>query len=239
LKKTFVVKNFFWFGIFEKLDKKKRLIFLIGAYSIFLIICFTQWQKFMQNGSSVYGYRNSLIQERINNIEEMNKFIETESILLTEKLNQKKQANENIEKVKLSRLNGLEPFKKEGVEIIVKDNNTPILQEEEYAESLVHNSDLLKITNLLWALGAEAISINDNRVLFNTEIICLGPTILVNDNIISSQFYIKAGGSFEKLMKIEDDIYINYLHSRNIEFFLKKVNNVNIPSANDVISEGG
>jgi uncharacterized protein YlxW (UPF0749 family) len=239
LKKTFTIKNFFWFGIFEKLDKKKRLIFLIGAYSIFLVISFTQWQKFTQNGSSVYGYRNSLIQERINNIEEMNKFIETENILLTEKLNQTKQINENTEETKLSRLNGLESFKKEGVEVIIRDSKAPILQEDEYTESLVHNSDLLKITNLLWALGAEAISINENRVLFNTEIVCLGPTILINDNIISSPFYIKAGGSFEKLMKIEDDIYINYLQSRNIEFFVKKMNNVNIPSANTVITEGG
>ncbi|MFA6989364.1 MAG: DUF881 domain-containing protein [Candidatus Gastranaerophilaceae bacterium] len=239
MKKQFNIENFFWFGIFRKVEKKKRIAFLVCCYLVFLLILIVQWQKFVQNGSSIYGYRTALVQQRINNIQEINDFLETEAIILSENLKQLNYNKEKLELSKLAELIGNHPFTKSGAVVVLKDSKAPMENEQEYIEGVVHNNDLLKIINLLWSLGAKAISINGNRVLFGTEIICSGPTILINDKIVNSPFYIKAGGDLEKLMEIKNDDYINFLKSRHVEFFIKKMDNINISSRDEYTYEGG
>lgn len=65
---------------------------------------------------------------------------------------------------------------------------------------LIHDSDLLRLVNELKNAGAEAISINDERITNLTSITCDGNVILVNGNKISSPFIIKAIGSQEALL---------------------------------------
>jgi len=50
------------------------------------------------------------------------------------------------------------------------------------------------IINDLRAAGAEAISINNQRVLSTSEIKCGGPIIRINGRSVGSPFYIKAIG---------------------------------------------
>ena len=195
MKKQIIIENFFWFGIFRNVNKTKRIVFLASCYLIFLSILITQWQKFLQNSSSIYGYRIERVQQRINNIQEINDFLETEIIILSENLNQLNKHKEKSELLKLNNLIGNIPFTKSGVEVVLKDSKAPMESEQEYVEGVVHNTDLLKITNLFWSLGAQAIAINGNRILFDTEIVCSGPTILINNKIINSPFYIKWGGA--------------------------------------------
>ncbi|GAB4465578.1 MAG: hypothetical protein OHK0029_36320 [Armatimonadaceae bacterium] len=46
---------------------------------------------------------------------------------------------------------------------------------------LIHDQDIQAIINELRAAGAEAISVNDQRVVSTTAIRCVGPTVLVNN----------------------------------------------------------
>ena len=54
--------------------------------------------------------------------------------------------------------------------------------------------NMLRIVNELRAAGAEAISINDQRLIGTSEIRCSGPTITVNGKIFAPPFIIKAIG---------------------------------------------
>ena len=65
---------------------------------------------------------------------------------------------------------------------------------------MIHDTDLLTLVNELKNAGAEAISINDERIINTTSITCDGNVILVNGNKISSPFIIKAIGSQEALL---------------------------------------
>ena len=60
--------------------------------------------------------------------------------------------------------------------------------------------DLIDLVNELKYAGAEAISINDERITNLTSITCDGNVILINGNKISSPFKIKAIGSQEALL---------------------------------------
>ncbi len=63
----------------------------------------------------------------------------------------------------------------------------------------VHYDDLLKLVNELNAAGAEAIAINNERVISTTEIRNAGDYIVINTNRHSVPFEIKAIGNPENL----------------------------------------
>ena len=64
---------------------------------------------------------------------------------------------------------------------------------------LVHDEDLLKVINELRAAGAEAISINGQRLTANSEIRCAGPTVSVNNVRSAPPFEIRAIGNTKDL----------------------------------------
>ena len=94
---------------------------------------------------------------------------------------------------------GLTDVKGEGVTVTMKDNNNvtadTISATDDISLYLVHYGDILSIVNELENAGAEAISINDQRVVMTTSITCEGNVISVNGQKVSSPFIIKAIGS--------------------------------------------
>lgn len=66
-------------------------------------------------------------------------------------------------------------------------------------ETVIHDLDVLKVVNELNASGAEAISVNNLRVVGTTSIRCVGPTILVDGTRISTPVVIRAIGDRETL----------------------------------------
>lgn len=94
---------------------------------------------------------------------------------------------------------GLYEVKGEGLEIKLADNNTGILKNGNEAfdlsSQLVHYDDLIEVVNALNNAGAEAISINAQRIVQTTAITCEGNVIKINGQKVSSPFIIKAIGS--------------------------------------------
>lgn len=98
---------------------------------------------------------------------------------------------------------GLTDVKGSGIVITLKDNNTvkrsnisPLDNIELY---LVHAGDLVEVINALRNAGAEAISINGQRITNFTSVYCAGNVVVVNGEKISSPVEIKAIGSPELL----------------------------------------
>jgi len=64
---------------------------------------------------------------------------------------------------------------------------------------IVHDTDLRTVVNELWGAGAEAVSINEERVIITTPIRCVGNTIMVNNKRCSSPYEIKAIGDADTM----------------------------------------
>lgn len=75
---------------------------------------------------------------------------------------------------------GLIPITGPGVSIIMNDSTRPSTPGENPNNFIIHDEDVLKVINELYAAGAEAISINGQRLTARSEIRCTGPTITVN-----------------------------------------------------------
>lgn len=67
------------------------------------------------------------------------------------------------------------------------------------SEGIIHDVDLLRITNDLWASGAEAIVINGQRVIAGTPIRCVGPTVQINYVPTAAPIRIQALGDPQTL----------------------------------------
>lgn len=69
----------------------------------------------------------------------------------------------------------------------------------EVETQLIHDMDVLNIINDLKAAGAEAISINGERLVNNSGINCGGPIILINQESVTAPFVISAIGDAKQL----------------------------------------
>ena len=89
----------------------------------------------------------------------------------------------------------------EGIIITLKDgttNSSDILSSSLMAtDVIVHNSDLLQVVNDLKNAGAEAISINDERIINMTDIVSVNENTVtrVNQQRVVSPYVIKAIGN--------------------------------------------
>lgn len=73
----------------------------------------------------------------------------------------------------------------EGIIVYLSDND----------EKQIEDSDLLKLVNELKLAGAEAISINDKRIVNMTEIVEVNDTILINEERVTSPYTVKVIGN--------------------------------------------
>ncbi|MHB1133235.1 MAG: DUF881 domain-containing protein [Chloroflexota bacterium] len=95
---------------------------------------------------------------------------------------------------------GLTPLQGPGIKVTLDDSpikNVPA--GDEAGDYLVHEFFLRDIVNVLWAGGAEGISLNGERIVPTTSIYCVGSTILVNSTRLSPPYVFLAIGDSAKL----------------------------------------
>jgi uncharacterized protein YlxW (UPF0749 family) len=85
--------------------------------------------------------------------------------------------------------------------VAVYDDSTvrSIPENEDPANYILHEYDLRDMLNSLWIAGAEAVSINGERIVGNSSLYCVGTTILVNTTRLSPPYEIHAIGDPEAL----------------------------------------
>ncbi|MBR5613725.1 MAG: DUF881 domain-containing protein [Clostridia bacterium] len=96
---------------------------------------------------------------------------------------------------------GLTDVSGSGIIISLKDGSSQTVGNITYNDGygIVHDSYILTILNELRAAGAEALSLNDERILATSEIRCVGPTVSVNNTKQAAPFEIKAIGNPDTL----------------------------------------
>ena len=82
-----------------------------------------------------------------------------------------------------------------GVIITVKDGTGLTLNGGFASDYIVHDGDLYELVNALKNAGAEAISINDQRIVSKSSITCAGNVVLINGEKVGVPYVIKAIGA--------------------------------------------
>lgn len=89
---------------------------------------------------------------------------------------------------------GLTAVRGPGLVVTMTDSALEYDGEGDPNNFVVHEEDLRAVVNALWAGGAEAISINDSRVLATSSIQCVGNTLRLNGRLYAPPFEVRAIG---------------------------------------------
>lgn len=190
---------------FIRLGQFNRLTFtlLILGLGIGLLIT-TQWKTKVTRVSnpvtpyvSLQDTQSSLNSEQEslkNQITDLQNQISEKQQLL-KKYSISKQIVEDVEKYK--KRVGLTEIKEGGITIKMDDSH----QGKVNIDSITHAADLRDLVNFLWAIGAEAISINGERIVSNTSIDCIVNTILINSTRTTPPFEILAIGDSKTMFR--------------------------------------
>lgn len=136
-----------------------------------------------------------------------------------------------------SKIAGFTEVKGEGLKIIMKDGGE-VFEGEVIDDNIkmlrtIHDDDMIHVVNELKLAGSEAISINNQRILYDTGIICGGQFLIINGVKIPAPFYINVIGDPEMMEThiLRDDSYIKKLMNREIQVEIKKSKEVPIPAS--------
>ena len=131
---------------------------------------------------------------------------------------------------------GLTDVSGDGIIITLQDNSSVSSSDALIENYLVHDSDLKTIINELWNAGAEAISINGQRIVATTAIACDGNTIKINGETTGSPFEIKAIGVGLYGAIARPGGYYEFMGETGVTTSIRNQNNIAITKFNGAIS---
>ncbi len=123
----------------------------------------------------------------------------------------------------LGLLAGTTDVQGEGIIITLYDGNS--------SDSLVHDSDVLTVINELRVAGAEAISVNGQRIINTSAVRCVGSVIQVNYQKVAAPFEIKAIGNaqyLESAMTIKNGV-VDVLNGYGLKVTISRESSISIP----------
>ncbi len=174
--------------------------------------------------------------QRIEDLTEQLKRVEkerTDYFLELQKLKQQDPNQAHVKQVKqLNIYAGTVSMQGPGVTVTIDDSKVAGKPGDNPNLYIIHDDDLLKVINELRAAGAEALSINGQRIIATSEIRCAGPTVSVNNVRSSPPYVIKAIGNAQSLdaaLKMRGGV-IETLKFWGIQVQTKKEEKVTIPA---------
>lgn len=142
------------------------------------------------------------------------------------KIDNNQQANEllNAELLETNMLTGKAGVVGEGIVITLQDTS----------EGIIESDDLVDLINELRYAGAEAISINDQRVIFNSYVVSVGSKyISVGGSRVTSPYIVKAIGNQSYLsstLNLKNSGYVDRYNSSGKSIAVSLDSNIEIPA---------
>lgn len=101
---------------------------------------------------------------------------------------------------------------------------------------VVHQQDLEAVVNALWQGGAEAITLQGQRVTPNSAFRCVGNVLALHGRVYSPPYVIEAVGEPDKLSKgleksQQVQVYMQYVDAVGMGWKLTKLDEIEIPTA--------
>lgn len=128
---------------------------------------------------------------------------------------------------------GIVPVSGPGIEVVLDDSNVSLQPGQNPNLYVIHDEDILRVLNELRVAGAEVLAVNNERVLANTEVRCIGPSILVNTKRLAAPFRITAVGDPDYLasaLTMRGGVVDTLQQFWGIQVSIKKMDQVIIPA---------
>jgi uncharacterized protein YlxW (UPF0749 family) len=100
---------------------------------------------------------------------------------------------------------------------------------------VVHQQDVQSVVNALWAGGAEAMMVQDQRVISTSAVRCVGNTLILQGRVYSPPYVIQAIGDPAAMRSALDgnkqvNIYRQYVDAYGLGYDVKSVDKATFPA---------
>ena len=191
--------------------KKEKLVMSITigiACFALMLVMFMQFKVVKQTDlTEIENMRETELRTELSTWREQYNALEERYQEVSSKIEEYKTQSESNEEttklletelVQINEALGKTDVQGEGIIIVITDNGGTQLDDDTTVQKITEQ-DLLLLVNELFAAGAEAISINDNRIVSMSDIFTIGSGensfLQVNSKRITSPFVIKAIGN--------------------------------------------
>lgn len=225
------------------IEKGKKTMAIAISISCFALIFVMSMQFKIINQTDITAIENmreTELRTELTNWKDKYEETETKYEEIKAKIEEYKQTNQSNEETdklvnaELEQVNitlGKTNVEGEGIEIILRETENDEI-------SKINANDLLVIVNTLKLAGAEAISINEERIINMSDIVTINDTFIkINGQRILVPYVIKAIGNQTYLESalIGNGGYVDELKKIGHDVSMEKVNRVKINKYNDEI----
>lgn len=131
-----------------------------------------------------------------------------------------KELNDALHEARIA--SGLIPLTGTGIVLQLEDSSEPPAPDANASDYLVGARDLRTVVEELWAAGAEAISVNGERVTPTTAIIDVGPSILANAAYLAGPYQVTAIGPEDLYARLSASTgFVDFVRARVSGFGIK------------------
>ncbi|MDQ1437787.1 MAG: hypothetical protein QOK43_1416 [Acidimicrobiaceae bacterium] len=144
-----------------------------------------------------------LIQQRRSQVAGLDKDVrKLRAELVAAQRNESRRSRLDSERAKrladLAQAAGTTALTGKGLEVRLSDSDKRPAEADQTGAYRIHDADLQLVVNALFAAGAEAVAVNDSRIVATTPIRAAGDTIVVNFRPLSPPYTVEAIGANAK-----------------------------------------
>ncbi len=234
------------------MKNKKQIAIAIGAMCALLTTAIVIQLNTIKAATTIVGstYAEQSLKDEVlkwkenyealyRNLEEEEGNLEKARQEVTQENGRGTELEENL--ATLNKLLGLTELTGKGVIVTLSDNKSTTISELSPAidmnDLIIHDDNLIYTVNELFNAGAEAISINGQRIISTTAITCKGTVISVNGVKLNSPFVINAIGNPESLFALDrNGGELEYIRNTGALAEVKKSDNVTVEKYTGTLS---
>lgn len=194
------------------------------------VIIGVQFNTVKQQSLSTEQQRLSEVTLALNQAQAERDALQKQNDALEQTLKEYQEGAGGAEEEALRAFAGLTAVSGKGLRVTMNDSSTSMGGDKN--AYLVHAEDLLSVVNELNGAGAEAVSINGQRMVSRSAITCAGSIVMVNGVRVAAPFEILAVGDadvMQSALKFPGGV-VDSLAPWGIEISMKKEETVTVPA---------
>ena len=179
--------------------------------------------------------RNNILKEKekydntYSKVEKLESELEQLRDTAASKTTQSQELQEKLDKY--NKLLGYTELTGQGIIVTLDDGDLPALNQKMATDYIVHDGDIVQVINDLRNAGAEAISVNNQRIVNTSAVSCIGNVVKINGEKVGAPYTISAIGHPDVLysaMKIPGG-YLDLLNKYGVKVSNEKSNEITVP----------
>jgi uncharacterized protein YlxW (UPF0749 family) len=180
---------------------RRPLLVVVGAVLGFLVVVATQLHPADPESRLPERFRlTALIQRQQRENDEQRSAVEDlERQLASERTRGQSGDAESVKRQRqldaMGLTAGLVSMRGQGFVVSLDDSSLAASPTGNVNDLVIHSQDVQAVVNGLWEAGAEAISINGQRLVSSSAVLCVGNTLLINGTVNAPPYEVTAIGA--------------------------------------------